>query len=128
MTDRLRFFAEECDTLQGIQVLVDSDSVLRPQQSRLWSVVPNSIVSQGFAGLASEYLAEVRDDYRCPVRGSIASLAVSRFRGLCLGSVLGWLRHLARRGLIRRPFVRTNRSSRSPTSTTSRRLKTRRSG
>ena len=27
MTDRLRFFAEECDSLRGIQCLIDVDSV-----------------------------------------------------------------------------------------------------
>eukprot|EP00898_Chlorokybus_atmophyticus_P008192 jgi/Chlat1/8374/Chrsp80S00638 len=44
LLDRLRFFAEECDHLQGFQCWVESNS--------------------GFAGVASEVLQEVRDEYR----------------------------------------------------------------
>jgi hypothetical protein len=43
MTDRMRFFAEECDTLQGVQVLSEYDS--------------------GFGGLTVQYLESIRDDY-----------------------------------------------------------------
>jgi hypothetical protein len=47
LSDRVRYFAEECDTLQGIHYSVDLDS--------------------GFAGIGLSLLEELRDTYRVPV-------------------------------------------------------------
>lgn len=43
MTERLRFFIEECDHIQGLQFIVDD--------------------SGGFSGLAAEFLENIADDY-----------------------------------------------------------------
>lgn len=58
LEDRLRFFAEDCDSLQGFMALVDSESA--------------------FSGLSARFLAELADDYsvRCYCSHSI-------FQSLC---------------------------------------------